>query len=233
MMGILGIENRTENWKTARYFTPFFTTASARGNLANKLLEPLSKSQSSNVEIELFWKGIRDHWEINQKKTKETKKDRNVDFMKHYNRIFGDLCDSMKTSNLRSDMKENWNYSVSPRDQNAMKKPGNNLINTEIDIILKTPKHLFIGETKHLEDFSKDTDNVLVHQLIREYVTAKILLGRLDTDLKVVPFVIRDKFRAEGNRQVKFMLNQRGPDGQPWLKEENILSWNDIEVLHP
>ena len=57
-MGILGITNRTENWKTAESFAPFFECDSARTRLAKRLLEPLGKShevQPRTVKIELFW----------------------------------------------------------------------------------------------------------------------------------------------------------------------------------
>ncbi len=56
-MHILGIENRTENWKTAVYFSPLFA-----GN-SNRLAERLGAtplSASDDVVLELFWKGMRD-----------------------------------------------------------------------------------------------------------------------------------------------------------------------------
>ena len=69
-MGILGIPNRTENWKTARTFAPFFKSCSARAALAKRLLEPLGESQEGTVEIELFWYGIRDYIDLLGKKRK-------------------------------------------------------------------------------------------------------------------------------------------------------------------
>ncbi len=80
-MGILDIENRTENWKTARYFSPFFKDEAARLRLVRKLGEP-NETQASEVCIELFWKVMRDHWEKHHRKTKETVEDRNLDFLK-------------------------------------------------------------------------------------------------------------------------------------------------------
>ena len=54
-VGILGIRNRTENWKTARYFAPFF------GHGAKRLAEHLScEPVESGVRLELYWKGMRD-----------------------------------------------------------------------------------------------------------------------------------------------------------------------------
>ena len=37
-MGILGITNRTENWKTAKSFAPFFKNKCARVALAHRLV---------------------------------------------------------------------------------------------------------------------------------------------------------------------------------------------------
>lgn len=66
-MGILGIPNRTENWKTAESFAPFFEDCSARIRLVDRLLKPLGnpdRAQGNAIKIELFWKGVRDY--INQ-----------------------------------------------------------------------------------------------------------------------------------------------------------------------
>ena len=52
---ILGIKNRTENWKTARYFAPFFEDEAARLSLAKKLGAPDS-TQGSEVKSSCFGK---------------------------------------------------------------------------------------------------------------------------------------------------------------------------------
>ena len=72
------------------------------------------------------------------------------------------------------------NYDVSTKDR--MANLGNNLVNTEIDIVLQSPNHLFIGEAKHEMTFGANGRLVLVHQLIRQYVMAKILMDRLESD---------------------------------------------------
>ena len=59
-MGILGIKNRTENWKTAQTFAPFFSDENLRLGLVRKLGEPL-ETEPDDVQLELFWKGIRDY----------------------------------------------------------------------------------------------------------------------------------------------------------------------------
>ena len=55
-MGILEIKNRTENWKTARTFAPFFADENLRLKLAHKLGEP-EGTNPQDVKLELFWKG--------------------------------------------------------------------------------------------------------------------------------------------------------------------------------
>ena len=83
-MAILGIPNRTENWKTAVYFSPLFGGKSIR--LAERLGES-PKPQSGEVKLELFWKGMRDHL-YDRKKNKISAKQALVD---RYNRLFPNL----------------------------------------------------------------------------------------------------------------------------------------------
>ena len=56
-MGILGIHNRTENWKTATHFSPLLSEKSHR---LVQLLGDLPRFQTGEVRLELYWKGIRD-----------------------------------------------------------------------------------------------------------------------------------------------------------------------------
>ena len=58
-MGILGITNRTEDWKTARSFAPFFTDdcrshPTCQSAYSNRL-ERLTRFKG-HCKIELFWK---------------------------------------------------------------------------------------------------------------------------------------------------------------------------------
>ena len=114
-----------------------------------------------------------------------------------------------------------------------MKTFCNNLRNTEIDIVLESPKHLFIGEAKYESTFGTKSDYVLVHQLIRQYVTARILLNLPQRDKthsgkSIVPFLVVDADKIDSVKnmaQVKFMMNQK------WLKEKNILTWDQIALL--
>ena len=76
--------------------------------------------------------------------------------------------------NLRPDIEEfgefqslkPHNYDVSTEDR--MANLVNNLSNTEIDVVLESPKHLFIGKAKHKMSFNGNGILVLVHQLIRQ-----------------------------------------------------------------
>ena len=57
-MPILGIENRTENWRTAHSFAPLFEDAALRRQFASLLLgEPVE----TPVSLELFWHGLHDY----------------------------------------------------------------------------------------------------------------------------------------------------------------------------
>ena len=63
-MGILGIDNRTENWKTAHTFAPFFEDANLRLKLVpGETCQSLSRNaptfHRATSSMELFWKGMR------------------------------------------------------------------------------------------------------------------------------------------------------------------------------
>ena len=174
---------------------------------------------TDEIELLLFWKGVRDYV-VNGDDKEELKKD----FAKRYNSLFPNLrrCIEKRPYKVR-ELKDH-NYVVEKLEQQIelYKK----LRNTEIDIVLETSDHLFIGEAKDESPFNFSRNNVLVHQLIREYVMARILVDRLDLDKKVVPFVVGDNAENLKNySQVKFMCNQG------WLNEERILSWKGIANL--
>ena len=100
----------------------------------------------------------------------------------------------------------------------------NNLLNTEIDIVLETTEYLFIGEAKDESTFGAKSKYVLVHQLIRQYVMASIVVALVGNRKSVVPFIVGDKPKGlQNNGQVRFMMKQG------WLKKENVLSWGEIE----
>lgn len=92
-MGILEIENRTENWKTARSFAPFLKDNDLRVNLAKRLL-PNPKTPFEKVHIELFWKGVRDWLHLKGK----DEADYASDFADCYNSLFPDCPEKLETS---------------------------------------------------------------------------------------------------------------------------------------
>ena len=219
---VLGIENRTENWKTARKFAPLFKKPKACLAFANRLTGA-DEQDSGSVRIELFWKGMRDFLRANAKKGIPE-----PDLSEIYNSIFSGLrlivqqygSGEKSTDGFRP--LQDANYVVSTGDSKA--KLFNNLRNTEIDIVIETPGYLLIGEAKHESDFHANGNLILVHQLIRQYVMTKVLLKCLGSDKKeVIPFVVGDcAEKLERKNQVKFMIQQG------WLKKSNVLEWRDI-----
>ena len=230
-MSILGIENRTENWKTAKAFAPFFENYDARRRLAGRLLKPLDEPLGDGeVRLELFWKGVRDwmHKERWAKKSLEEKGRVRKEFTNIYNHRFPKMRD--KVEKFRGFEKlQKFNYDGSQMYQVRYgDKLSNNLQNTEIDVVLQTTTHLFIGEAKYESNFGTNSNHVLVHQLIRQYVTATILLDLTSQTKRIVPFIISNKGNlcsVKNTAQVKFMLDQG------WLKESNILSWECIDKV--
>lgn len=218
-MSILGIKNRTENWKTAYYFAPFFRNEDARLCLARRLGEPAT-TDKTQVKLELFWYGMRDHL-----KATGGMRDGDIDDLaERYRRLFPDLRVKL-IGHPGLSIKDSFNYDPFPDRKNQL---ANNLRSTELDVVLETPTHLFIGEAKHEEGFGRDGTLVLVHQLIRQYVTARILADILGDKKQVCQFVVADaRDRVFRSRQVQFLLKEG------WLDENSVLTWDDIKELWP
>ena len=208
-----------------------------RSALVSQLLKPLNESEDIQVgcvDIELFWKGVRDYLRKKKFKSKEAATALRQGYLKE----FCDLRERIENFNRSykhnkevstfNDL-EDWNYDASkPYKTRISDKLTDNLRNTEIDIVLDTQDYLFVGEAKQESSLDAKSQYVLVHQLIREYVTAKILVDITCSDKQVIPFVVGDSKRLENLRntaQVRFMVDQG------WLKEENVLSWDCIEKL--
>ena len=113
----------------------------------------------------------------------------------------------------------------------------NNLVNAEIDIVLESPEHLYIGEAKYESGFGRDGKLVLVHQLVRQYVMAKVLLDVLKCNKEVVPFVVVEgtKGRTYSSKEVPGLPAPRGQLAfvidQGWMKACNRLTWDDVATL--
>ena len=209
-MGILGIDNRTENWKTARTFAPFFDNSARLRELAGELLVEEKKKRSEAWLTE-----------------------RLADAYKCY---FPSLRYEIEKFHNRAPSK-NFNSLVAKKNYNVsgahVKQLVSHFKNTEFDIVLETSKHLFIGEAKDESGFGTDGRYVLVHQLIRQYVIAQILVYLVDKHNPkiVVPFVVapggKRQKSLENTAQFRFMTGH--PEGRPpYLEKSNILSWEEL-----
>lgn len=218
-MGILGIENRTENWKTASHFIPLMNINRA-GALADRLT-PNLPPRSEEPKLELFWKGMRDF--IHQSAIDTDTLRQNATHL--YNNYFTNLRGAVESIKELADLQSH-NYDASTHEHQI--KLFQNLRNTEVDIVLEDSESLFIGEAKHEMSFGADGKLILVHQLMRQYVMARILLDMsLSTASKsIVPFVVGDDAsKLKKISQVRFMINHG------WLQEDNVLSWQEIKEM--
>ena len=224
-MNILGIDNRDENWNTARHMVGL--SPEQRVTLVEQLGQPPGL-RPEQVKLELFWLGVRDYKATDDGAAWANSGRQQNDVVDAYKRLFPDLRQDVEAFNGFRDLKE-WNYNVDGYEDTFL----SNLENTEIDIVLETTDRLFIGEAKVESGLGSDSDHVLVHQLIRQYVTAHILLDLLVNrsvygSREVVPFVVvEDAEYTRRTSQVRFMVDQE------WLRPENVLSWRDIAELAP
>ncbi len=221
-MSILGIENRTENWKTVEHFHGL--SYDAKVCLVKRLLGR-EEVELDDIEIELFWYGMRD-WVYEQHRGISVLTDKWLE--ECYNEQFSSLRGELEAYIERAGQSQTFNRL---KDQNyiaskdTVKSLRNNLINTEVDIVVSTQNYLFIGEAKLESTFGADSRFILVHQLIRQYVMASMLLDKLNLteNKRVIPFIVgRNAERIREHHQVKFMLDRH------WLRKENVLSWKDI-----
>ena len=217
-MNILGIVNRTENWKTASSFAPLLPDL---GHLLASRLGDQQNTCSGTVRLELYWKGMRDYFHCHGGRKKASDdKDR---ISKIYVDLFSNLRDQI-VSYGKFRYLQDCNYDVSKEEYKDVFV--NNLYNTEIDIVLSSNNDLFIGEAKHEMNFHADSKLILVHQLMRQYVMARILVEYMGCKQRVVPFVVGDNVASLKRRhQVIFMLQQG------WMREENVLAWSEIDDL--
>ena len=219
-MAILDIENRTESWRTARVLAPLVEKPGARISLASHLVGPEEQCDDS-IELELFWKGMRDYTHECQDQNQGDYATRILALYRHF---FPSLREQIERCAGFQPLKDH-NYVIA--DDQRKRKLYDNLFNTEVDIVLQTAKHLCIGEAKCGQRLAADSRHILVHQLIRQYVMARILVELKGGDKKVVPFVVGDcRDDLMKTHQVKFMIEMG------YLRECNVLSWeNLLEIL--
>ena len=106
-------------------------------------------------------------------------------------------CESRSSTTGRGTLPRSAGSSTASRSRNdgGRRKNRDSVWSAAIDIVLETTNRLFIGEAKLESALGSDSDHVLVHQLIRQYVMAHILLDVLVNravydSREVVPFVV-------------------------------------------
>ena len=198
----------------------------ARVNLVQRLGK-LSRPPSHKVRLELYWRGMRDYMHCKSRSRGQWEED----LARRYVRLFPGLrwrIESFEGVSRFAPLKDGNYEADSQKHKRALYS---NLRNTEIDVVIEAPGHLFIGEAKHESILRGNGRNVLVHQLVRQYMMARILVeliaedGHGETPVKVVPFVIANEGNLDTVRrrtQVDFMIREG------WLYEENLLSWEKI-----
>lgn len=223
---ILGIENRTENWKTVQYFHGL-----ARGEkvgLVRGLLGNQEVGGEVDIKINLFWYGFRDYIAKckEEEKPPPTKKQAGEIYRDLFRDLQNDVSDFQDPVHPRSftDLKPH-NYSS---EEGYFQELFENLGHTEIDIVIQCGKQLLLGEAKYESPLNTNSRYVLVHQLIRQHVMARTLVQHVGADLEISHFLVGDADRVESLRntvQVKFM-NHQG-----WLNPANVLSWEQVAEL--
>jgi len=208
--GILGIENLTENWKTAQTFLKLKHEKKLSSFLA---LLGFQNVDEEVINMELFWKGFRDCC-----------KKENV-FPFSFNHPYNNLFNNLKTKLANEGFELNdVNY-----NSNCIKSLFSNMKNQEIDIVIETPKQIFIGEAKYTtKGFSDNKKYFLPHQFIRQYVTTKLLLNHKQVKKEVIQFLVCEKKtvkKFEEDPQVLFMKKYYK------FKLKRIIPWEDIELL--
>ena len=210
---VLGIENRTENWKTARSLRPFFNERAIR--IARELGEPQA-TPAAEVSLELYWKGVRDWCKG------KNKPEREAQLVGSCRKLFPDLLQRIDGYGHFRDLSDG-NYEISSDTYRS--RLVTNLVNTEIDIVLESPGRLYIGEAKSESNFHANGKLMLVHQLVRQYVMASVLVDVLQSSREVVPFVVVNGTWEPRSHQVQFMIAQR------WMRKENCLNWHVLEAM--
>ena len=235
-IGILGIPNRTENWKTAKTFAPLITL-NKQHQLAALVVGNATRERHSfrpdEVCIELYWKGFRDYCKLRGLTSKDTNFIEKTASM--YRRLFPHLRDRLEQYNSQAgtnepilNLSEAHNY-ICGKDSQSSKKLFYNLLNTEIDVVLSAPGFLLIGEAKDEQVFNANSRHVLPHQLLRQYVMASIVASMIEEErklkmtIRVIPFVIGNNLDKFAQVRVLKYLHFLGP--------ENVISWERLSRL--
>lgn len=227
---ILGIKNRTENWTTVKNIF----------SLQNKkLISYLMRNNGDNsapfddgveAKLELFWYGYRDY--IYGKNINRYSADHNAIYAR-FLRLFPGLQEKVLKfkgdTNKYLHVEKSVNYSLERED--APLHLFQNIRHTEIDIVIETRNKLYIGEVKDSQTFGAHGGLFLPHQLLRQYVMARVLIDELGKDLDIVPFIVvsnntpkdKDENVQLKNGQVLLMKHLN------YLKMVNVFTWSDID----
>ncbi|NLW91363.1 MAG: hypothetical protein GXY34_07155 [Syntrophomonadaceae bacterium] len=218
-MDILGIRNRTENWKTAQTFLKLMYEGKLNSFLGLLVKDIISEDE---IKMELFWKGVRDY-----RYQEGISLDFKERFTEAYIEHFGDLKSRLRDKTVKrvyglTDKNYDTTYI---NDSNFL----TNIQNQEIDIVLETDHHFFIGEAKYeVNNFNYNSQCFLSHQLLRQYITTKILLHDKKINKEIIQFVVCDGSIVENmknNYQVRFLKKYYDFD------TERIVSWDAIAKL--
>ena len=221
-MAILGIKNRTENWRTVSVLSPLVEKPGARISLASHLIGSRERLGEEKMIFELFWSGMRDYMD-QCKHRRDSDKGYHVDqVFDYYRDCFHDLRQEIKCFHEFKDLKAH-NYVAKDECKQQLYK---NLYYTEVDVVLQTQNHLCIGEAKCGQTLRADSNHILVHQFIRQYVMARVLVELTGSKKRVVPFVVGDsRDKLMKTAQIKFMIKMN------YLSERNVLSWKKLSEI--
>ncbi|TLX46073.1 hypothetical protein C1E24_14990 [Pseudoalteromonas phenolica] len=195
MVGNLLAKNRSESWRIAKSFIDYGAEELSE-KIAQDVLNSLHIKRGSvqlqkPIQYSLFWTGLRDYCDSHKINR------RDLDFIKRVKTIYLDKFAGLEQQvyefaanhkeqsvNIRLD-KTKQNYIVNDVSEQRFI---NNLYFTEFDLVIQTGNYLLIGEFKDTQTFGANSKHVLVHQLIRQYVSANILLGLEGSEhIEVVP----------------------------------------------
>ncbi|MDC9820955.1 hypothetical protein ABRQ07_14320 [Pectobacterium polonicum] len=221
---ILGIENRTENWTTVRNIFDQKNKRLIEYLMINNNDDSAPFDDGKEAKLELFWYGYRDY--IYGKDINRYSAEYNIIYAR-FLRLFPDLQERVLNfkgdSNRYLRVEKTVNYSLERED--APLRLFQNIRHTEIDIVIETRNKLYIGEVKDSQTFGAHGGLFLPHQLLRQYIMARILIDELGKDLDVVPFIIsNNSSETKKNGQVKLM------ESLSYLNiDNNVFTWCDID----
>ncbi|AFI88866.1 hypothetical protein [Pectobacterium parmentieri] len=219
---ILGIKNRTENWTTVGHLFDLRNNKLIRHLMGRNSDDSAPFDDGSEARLELFWYGYRDYI-FGKNITLNTVK---IDAIyERFLRLFPNLQENvlsfMDEERKYLRVEKSVNYSL--ERENAPLSLFHNIRNTEIDIVIETRRKLYIGEVKDSQKFGANGNLFLPHQLLRQYVTARILVDELGKDLDIVPFIISNNKETEKSGQIKLMNKLN------YLNMKNVFTWSDID----